>query len=263
MRQISGSTLPSACAKRTPGDGNTELLPVQRRTGAEQINVKSKQQRLALATCLLSVLILAHEHPGARDTHGATPSTGPFHMLERSDGVTTSRNGYAVWVFVESSTHHARLPGYAHEVGPPEHHVVLHVACRAPGSALDAQYPPEPPHGAVRLDHHPDDPGAYTITDPRHWFLALMGKREERWPVHIRIGSTPAVPSTLIRPRINYSIPHPGLRVDAPADAVLEAIATPTPITVEITSEHMHLSARFAPSEAVRRAAALIADACR
>ena len=60
---------------------------------------------------------------------------------------------------------------------------------------------------------------------PLHWVLELTGRAEERWPVRVRIGDRPSVAATLVRPRTDYSAPHPGLSIQLPGALVLDAIA--------------------------------------
>lgn len=199
---------------------------------------------------------------GARGGSTAAAHDGPFNVLEWADGVTTSRNGYAVWVSIASTEHRARLPGHAREVGPSEHHVVLHVSCRAPGGAMPERFPPSGPNGGIYLDNHPEDEGAYTVGHPMYWILGLTGRGEERWPVEVRIGAAPARPSTLVRERINYSAPRPGLDIEVPGRAIIDAITAGHPITVDAEGPHMRLTAQFAASANARRAAGLMRTAC-
>ena len=48
---------------------------------------------------------------------GPPRTDGPFNVLEWRNGVTTSRSGYAVWVWVPSSRHQARVPGHKGQIG--------------------------------------------------------------------------------------------------------------------------------------------------
>lgn len=187
---------------------------------------------------------------------------GPFTMLEWAGGVTTSRSGYAVWISMPSTHHEARIPGYASEVGPPQHRASLSVSCRAPGSAMPKRSPPAGAQGGVYLDNHPEDPGAYTVTHPMYWILAVSGREEERWPVEVRIGTGPTITSDLVRARINYSAPRPGLDLALPGSAILEAILAGGPIEVKAEGDAMRLSARFSVSANARKAAAVMRSAC-
>ena len=147
----------------------------------------------------------------------APPRTdGPFNVLEWADGVTTSRSGYAVWVSLRSTHHRVQMPGYTREVTPPEHGATLHVACRARGGDLPGRFPPTGPQGGIYLENHPEDPGVYTVLHPMHWILALSGHDKERWPVQIRIGRGETMTSDLVRARIDYSAPRPGLDIALP-----------------------------------------------
>ena len=110
------------------------------------------------AMCLIAMLATMSE------AHGS----GPFDVLEWADGVTASRNGYAVWVSIASTHHRLQFPNYEREVGSPEHGAVLHVSCRAPGDALPDRFPPIVPYGGIYLDNHPEDAGAYTVLHPMY-----------------------------------------------------------------------------------------------
>ena len=195
---------------------------------------------------------------------GATPprTDGPFNVLEWTDGVTTSRSGYAVWVSLRSTHHRVQIPGYTREVGPPEHGAALHVACRARGGELPERFPPTGPKGGIYLENHPEDPGVYTVLHPMHWILALSGHDEERWPVRIRIGGGETMTSDLVRARIDYSAPRPGLDIALPGPTILEAILADGPIEVNAEGDRMRLSARFSASANARRAAAVMRNAC-
>ena len=149
------------------------------------LNARSTSVGAACAGCMIAVL--ATTAVLARGDDIATPTAGPFDVLEWADGVVTSRNGYAVWVSIESTRHRPRIPDHGREVGPPEHGVALHVSCRAPGGGMPESFPPTPAHGGIYLDNHPEQPGAYTVWHPMHWILELAGRDEERWPVETRI----------------------------------------------------------------------------
>ena len=82
---------------------------------------------LAWLACVLLALALVSA------TRAAPRLDGPFNVLEWADGVTTSRSGYAVWVFLGSAGHRARIPGYDCVVGPPQHGAAFGVSCRTPG----------------------------------------------------------------------------------------------------------------------------------
>ena len=193
----------------------------------------------------------------------AAPRTdGPFNVLEWADGVRTSRSGYAVWISITSTRHRARIPGYEREVGPPEHGAILHAHCRATGGEMPDVFPPALAHGGIYLDNHPEDPGVYTVLHPMYWILGLSGDDEERWPVRVRIGAGETMTGDLVRARIDYSAPRPGLDIALPGPAILEAILADGPIEVSAEGERMRLSARFTASTNARRAAALMRNAC-
>ena len=183
-------------------------------------------------------------------------------MLEWADGVTTSRSGYAVWVSLPSTHHRVQMPGYTREVTPPEHGAALHVACRARGGDLPERFPPTGPQGGIYLDNHPEDPGVYTVLHPMYWILGLRADDEERWPVRIRIGAGETMTGDLVRARIDYSAPRPGLDIALPGRAILEAILADGPITVIAEGDRMRLNARFTASANARRAAGLMRNAC-
>ena len=211
-------------------------------------------QRAAVATLAMIVATSGGAAPPRTD--------GPFNVLEWTDGVTTSRSGYAVWVSLQSTHHRVQMPGYTREVTPPEHGAALHVACRARGGDLPGKFPPTGPQGGIYLENHPEDPGAYTVLHPMHWILALSGRDKERWPVQIRIGRGETMTSDLVRARIDYSAPRPGLDIALPGPAILEAILADGPIEVSAQGDGMRLSARFSASANARRAAAVMRKAC-
>ena len=190
------------------------------------------------------------------------PTDGPFNMLEWADGVTTSRSGYAVWISMPSTHHEVEMPGYARAVGPPEHRAGLGVSCRAPGGALPERFPPTGPQGGIYLDNHPEDPGVYTVLHPMYWILMLSEDVEERWPVQVRIGAGATMTSNLVRARIDYSAPRPGLDIALPGSAILEAILAEGPIEVAVQGDTMQLTAHFTASANARRAAVLMRNAC-
>ena len=194
---------------------------------------------------------------------GTAPRTdGPFNVLEWADGVTTSRNGYAVWISVASTRHRVQIPDHEREISTSEHGVALYVECRAPGGGLPDRFPPTTAHGGIYLDNHPEQPGAYTVLHPMHWILELAGRNEERWRVRVRIGESETIASTLVRARTNYSATRPGLDIALPGQAIIDAIARNARIDIEAEGPHMRLSARFTPSANARRAAKLMRTAC-
>ena len=210
----------------------------------------------AALACLLLALVLISA------ARAAPRLDGPFNVLEWADGVTTSRDGYAVWVSIASTAHRAQIPGYDRPVGPPEHGAALGVSCRAAGGGLPERFPAVPAHGELYLANHPEHPGVYQVLHPMHWLLSFAGRTEERWPVDVRIGARPPIASTLVRPLVDYSAPHPGLDIEIPGQAVLDALPASGPIEVEVAGPDIALIARFTPSSNARRAAALMRTAC-
>ena len=199
----------------------------------------------------------------ATSGEAAPPRTdGPFNVLEWADGVTTSRSGYAVWISMPSTHHEVEMPDYARKVGPPEHRASLGVSCRAPGGGIPERFPPTGPQGGIYLDNHPEDPGVYTVVHPMYWILGLREDIEERWPVQVRIGAGATMTSDLVRARIDYSAPRPGLDLALPGSAILEAILADGPIEVNAEGDAMRLSARFSASANARKAAVLMRNAC-
>ena len=182
-------------------------------------------------------------------------SRGLIHRPD--DPAITDADGVVAWhheAFSLRSTHHrVQIPGYTREVGPPEHGAALHVACRARGGDLPERFPPTGPQGGIYLDNHPEDPGVYTVLHPMHWILGLSGHDEERWPVQVRIGVGETMTSDLVRARIDYSAPRPGLDIALPVPAILEAILADGPIEVAAQGDGMRLSARFSASANARR----------
>ena len=68
--------------------------------------------------------------------------------------------------------------------------------------------------------------------------------------------------SDLVRARIDYSAPRPGLDLALPGSAILEAILADGPIEVNAEGDAMRLSARFSASANARKAAVLMRNAC-
>ena len=209
---------------------------------------------LAALVCLLLALVSA--------PRAAPRLDGPFNVLEWADGVTTSRDGYAVWVSVASTAHRAQLPGYDRAVGPPEHGAAFGISCRAPGGPLAKHAPHVPAYGELYLENHPEHRGVYQVLHPMYWLLGLAGRTEERWPVEVRIGGRAPIASALVRSLVDYSALHPGLDIEIPGPAVLDALLAGGPIEVEVAGPDVALTARFTPSSNARRAAALMRNAC-
>ena len=69
-------------------------------------------------------------------------------------------------------------------------------------------------------------------------------------------------PRALVRARINYSAPRPGLDLALPGPAILEAILADGPIEVNAEGDAMRLSARFSASANARKAAVVMRSAC-
>ena len=196
---------------------------------------------------------------------GEAQADGPFNVLEWRDGVTTSRNGYAVWVGVASIEHEARLPGHESEVSStnnPSHRAALGLRCRAAGGPMPNGFPPSPASGGVTLDDHPDQPGAYTVLHPMHWILELAGRHREHWPLQVRVGDGEAVESTLVRRLTDYSAPYPGLDIAIPGHMLVEAVIGRETIEIEATGRDVRFKGRFEVTDNARRAAALMRDAC-
>ena len=234
-------------------------------TGVKQHSASARQKargtgaRAAWAGLMIAMLATS---TGARGDNTAPRTDGPFNALEWADGVTTARNGYAVWISVASTRHRVRIPDHRREAGPPEHGVAPHVSCRAAGGGLPEVFPPAPAPGGIYLDNHPGQPGAYTVLHPMHWILGLSGRDEERWPVEVRMGAGPPVASALVRPRIDCSAPGPGLDIKLPGEKIIDAIMAASPIEIEVEGPQMRLTAEFTASANARRAAALMREAC-
>ena len=210
---------------------------------------------VSLACALLALALVSA-------TRAAPRLDGPFNVLEWADGVTTSRDGYAVWVSLGSAGHRVRIPGYDRVVGPPQHGAAFGVSCRAPGGGLPDPFPPVPAHGTLYLANHPEHSGTYPVVHPMHWYLSYVDRTEERWPVNVRIGEQEPIASTLVRPLIDYSAPHPGLDIEIPGQVALDALLAGGPVEVEVSGPDIALTARFDPSSNARRAAALMRTAC-
>ena len=223
------------------------------------IRTRGTSARAAWVGCVIVVLATT---AGARGDDSTPRTDGPFNVLEWADGVTTSRSGYAVWVSIASTRHRVRIPGHRREVGPPEHGAALHVSCRAAGGGLPDRFPPAAARGGIYLDNHPEQPGAYTVLHPMYWILGLAGRDEERWPVQVRVDAGESIASELVRSRIDYSTPRPGLDIALPGQKIIDAMTADGPVQIQAEGPHMRLAAQFTASANARLAAALMRNAC-
>ena len=225
----------------------------------------ASRPRLAAAWVRAAVTVtvgLLAINTAAAPVSSSPPDDGPFDVLEWRDGVTTSRNGDAVWASATPIGHSAQIPGYARPAGPPGHHVAFGVSCRAAEDDLAEDFAPRPATGEIWLDNHPEHPGVYLVWHPMYWLLELRGQAVEAWPVTVRIGDRPAIEATLERPRVDYSAPHPGLTIAVRSEAALTAMLGKQPITVTAAGPDFALEARFKTSRHARRAAELMETEC-
>ena len=193
----------------------------------------------------------------------AAAPPGPFSSLEWSAGVTTDRSGYAAWITVDSTRHTARLPGHFQDpVHEPEHALGLSVSCRAGGGGLPERFPPHAPIGELFIQNHPDHPGTYTVAHPMHWILELQGATEHRFPVTVTIGEHATFAGTLVRPRTDYSAPHPGEYVPLPGTHIAATIAQGTPIALTVQGDNTAIEAIFTPTAHQQHAARMVLEHC-
>lgn len=168
----------------TPARDNAVRCPPRHR----QAIVDGWRRQAPTATQLLAAFTIAAGMP-AVNAAGAPASTsppddGPFSVLGWRDGVTTSRNGDAVWTSTTATGHTAQIPGYARPAGPPGHHIAFGVSCRAAGDDLAADFQTRLATGEIHLGNHPEHPGVYLVWHPMHWLLELIGRSVETWPGH-------------------------------------------------------------------------------
>ena len=193
-------------------------------------------------------------------------AAGPFNVLEWAEGVTTSRDGYSVWITVPSTAHEAVLPPHVEPVGPPGHTMSLGLRCRAPGSptvqAYGRTYGAPYAQAEIFLENHPDWPGAYTVFHPLHWILELAGRHVERFAVRVTMGDAAAFSSQLERPRTNYSAPRPGLRIKVPVAVLTDLLRAGRPVAVTARGEGVRIDGRFDPATNPQAAAKLASRYC-
>ena len=195
--------------------------------------------------------------------NAAPPRTdGPFNVLEWRNGVTTSRSGYAVWVWVPSSRHQARVPGHKGQIGSRDQGASLGVKCHAPGGGLPEWFPPQAAQGDIRFEDHPDQPSTYSEFHPMYWFLELSNQASETWPVQVRVNAGALIQGTLERRLTIFAGIHPWLDIYLPGDEIVEAMIDAEVIKIEVEGEEMSLTARFEPGEDAKRAARLMRTAC-
>ena len=220
----------------------------------------------AVAAAMAATAILGS---GAGESNAG--EKGPFNVLEWKEGVTTSRDGYSVWVLIESRHHRAKIPGHESEVGKQEggdgsgsrHGAVLGVSCRAKGVPDPELAGPWRAHGRLWMDDHPQQRDAYTVWHPKHWLLELADKHKESWAVKAIVGEQAEVETTLERRLTDYSAPRIGIEFGLPGDTVIEAILNERQIEVRASGDGaMEFSGMFVPARNTRTAAALMKQHC-
>ena len=201
---------------------------------------------------------------------GAAPSgasaPGPFSALAWRDGVTTSRDGYSVWITVPSTAHEAVLPPHVEPVGAPGHTMSLGIRCRAPASpavrAYGRTYGAPYAQAEIFVENHPDWPGAYTVFHPLYWILELAGRHVERFAVHVTMGEAAAFRSRLERPRTNYSALRPGLSIRVPVAVLTDLLRAGRPIAVSARGEGVRIDGHFDVGAHAQAAARLASQYC-
>ena len=103
-----------------------------------------------------------------------------------------------------------------------------------PGAALRSVSRPFPRTASSTSQTTPEHPGVYQVLHPMYWLLSFAGRTEEHWPVGVRIGARAPIEGTLVRSLVDYSAPHPGLDIQLPGQAVLDALLAGGPIEVEV-----------------------------
>ena len=216
--------------------------------------MKAQGARALAGAAILTLLAIT----AAQGQH----ARGPFDVLEWKDGVTTSRDGYSLWISVPDTTHKVKLPGHARVLEGPDHRVTLHVACRAPGGPHPYASESTPPVGGIHLDNHPEQPPAYTVLHPMNWLLELAGRHIEQWPVDATVGDAAALSGTLARALTDYSARRPGVDLTLPPTPIMDAMSGERPIALQAEGPDFHLEATFRVARNAREAAALMREHC-
>ena len=149
----------------------------------------------------------SHDGGNPANEAGKQPqgSTAPLEGLSAVDSIVPSNDDYSIWLTWQSEHFRIRYPDH----------------CRAAGRA-EGLSGPSPATAALELPMHPDAPRVYNVLHPMCWVLGLTGHEVERTPVEVSLPAAPVFAAELVRWRTDYSFARPALRVNLPAQPVLQ-----------------------------------------
>ena len=91
------------------------------------------------------------------------------------------------------------------------------------------------------IPRHPNDPTVYNVLNPMYWIIGLSGYEFDKTPIEVSLNAGPAFPATLVRKRIDYSIPDPNLEMALPGPTVAAALAIAGGVTLTATGDDTRL----------------------
>lgn len=215
--------------------------------------VRTSRRHTAIA--IAAVMLAATAPAAARQS--------PFAGLHATPDVTTSNDEYQVWIHWSPAKGSLTLPGETRTLRVPEdtRDVWLSVTCRADGTA-DGYLHGAAPRATLLLPRHPDAPSVPTILNPLYWLRGLTRSGLRRTPISIRWNNEEPSAAILVEPRINYSVPRPGLEVSVRPDRALAALKSTPSTQFRISGPGTRITLRFEPRPELREIAALMRRQC-
>lgn len=189
-------------------------------------------------------------------------AVGPFDVLEWGHGVTTSRDGYSVWISANTTDYELAIPGHQGVLRGTNGPIALGARCRAHEQRPDPVVRASALHGGLTLEDHPAQGEAATFYTLRYWIQGLLGSEREHWAVTMRVGDNEPAQRTLTRRLTDYSIRNPSLEIDLDGEEVAGAFAANETIRIEGQGEGFRIGATFTPGAATARAAKLMLKHC-